>query len=177
MKKTMNRRYLDLAIGILAALAGFMLAGCDGTSPSGQDNSDPCSSPAAIHLTSQAQHFASAAAESQYIVGQARQLCVGWSASHYFSDCSTMLVKQYGMSQSQATAECNTSMTASQCEDWEHDYVDSAGVRHMYSVVQGCQGQCLNLGGFYIMSDNTTSGSPICTVVGDGDTCISGCQS
>jgi len=35
MKKTTNRRYLDLAIGILAALVGFVLAGCDGGSADG----------------------------------------------------------------------------------------------------------------------------------------------
>jgi hypothetical protein len=65
----------------------------------------------------------------------AAKLCVGWSAAKVYGSvtaCVTALSTI--MSAATAQAECSTSMTVAQCADYEHQFVDSAGVKHGFTV-------------------------------------------
>ena len=137
---------LTILVEVLAlALSGSILAGCDDggntdvvTSDSGNTEvvtsdsgsaGDPCSTENVIVVSSSP--------------ADALKLCVGWSAlkagayvgaQPYASVAACVASLSATMSESQAQAECTTSMTAAECADWAHDFVDSAGVKHAFTV-------------------------------------------
>ena len=144
MTNQTKTRVAQLGLGLLAALCGYLLVGCDGgggaTGIAGFTDSPACAKADAIHVISTDQNFATAADESNYIVARAFQLCVGWSAGTRYptqpdgTTCAQQLMLA-GLLQSQATAECAHVMTEAECSDVQHDFVDSAGVKHTFLTV------------------------------------------
>lgn len=180
MTKTTKTRIAQLVLGMFFALCGYLLAGCDGSGgASGFTDSPACSSPSAIHVVSLDQHFTSAAEESSYIEARALQLCEGWSAGVHFptnpatgATCSQQLMTM-GLLQPQAAVECEHAMTTAECLDVQHDFVDSAGVKHAFAAGPDSQG-FYEIGGFGLLLDPTKNAT-ICTPIGAGEICLNGC--
>ena len=157
---------LNVVLAVLAVLAGLCLAGCDGSA--GDDGGvvspdNPCDALAAtlVIVVDTIEHNKTVTPSEK-----ATALCTGWSAKGAggsVAECVSGL--SVYMTESQARAECATSMTATQCGDVEHDYVDSAGVSHTFGV-QGTQGGTWVLSTFGVLPSPCTSWSPICTAQG-----------
>jgi hypothetical protein len=99
-------------------------------------------------------------------VQYAQQLCVGWSVGTQYADeascVASLTTANYGLTTAQAQAECSHTMTAAECADVEHDYVDSVGVKHMFVLSSTTTNRYLT--GFWVMGDCSGTGTtPLCS--------------
>jgi hypothetical protein len=134
-KKLTSEKVLTGVLAVLAALAGLLLAGCDGASGetgpvrdagTGEVQGNPCAGPSVVVVQD--------VVENNVLVSPAQQamaLCAG-----------------------------TASMTAAQCSDAGHDYVDSAGVKHSFTL-RG-DSYAWYLASFIVMPTTCASWDAIC---------------
>lgn len=161
MKNAIKQVLKVLAIGVTAAVLGHILSGCDSggeqdvagdagvdslpstmvdSLPSTKVDSLPSTKVDSLPVTmvdSQPTTPSNPCAGSPAIVSsspdEAAKLCVGWSAVKVYKSydaCVTALTPTLTVATAQA--ECSTTMTGAQCADYDHNFVDSAGVTHGY---------------------------------------------
>jgi hypothetical protein len=130
--KNIKGKFFNVFMAILAALAGYLLAGCDGSVAQG-DGSSP--------LTCEgAQEVNVVISGSQYTISDnITAQCVGWTAMRrYYGngtvDSCVRVVAALGFTTEQAKVECTTPLTKAECADVAHDRVDTAGIRHCFLV-------------------------------------------
>ena len=158
-----------LAIGITFAIVGYCLAGCDGTSTSGDGTGiDPCSDPQVVIVTSANLGTQYSSPTSDPVVGAQRQ-CVGWTANKLLGSSNPVqcasIMTWYGpeMTKTTAQAECAVVMTSDECVDTAHDFVDAAGVKHGYRVDSG---ELVEFGILFEDPTDALGHFPICTAGG-----------
>lgn len=139
MKNAVKKVLKVLAIGVTAAVLGHILAGCD----SGGEQDVAGGDASATKVDTGTTVINPCDSDNVLIVSSspeaAAKLCVGWSAAKvYGSVAACVTALSATMPAATAQAECATSMTAAQCADYEHYFVDSAGVQHGYGI--GTQG-------------------------------------
>lgn len=177
MTNKTKARIRDFGLALLGALAGYMMAGCDGGAGGAGGgsfvDSPACAKSSTVHVISLDQHFATSTDESNYIVTRALLLCEGWSAGTHYptnpgtgASCTQQLMAM-GLLQPQAAAECAHVMTSEECTDVQHDFVDAAGVKHAFEASS-------ELRGFGLLLDPSKNAT-ICTPVGAGEICLNGC--
>lgn len=158
MKNAIKQVLKVLAIGIVAAILGHILSGCDSGGdgfappdalPSANPDAlpsvtNPCAEPSVVI----AQVSVADANKGITDVGAlAMKLCVGSSVVSLYKGDVSACVSAYStaiagspefkpLTVAQAQAECTTSMTEAQCKDGIHRFVDAAGVQHVFSVDQ-----------------------------------------
>jgi len=132
-KYAKSERVMEWVIMILAALAGYLLAGCDGTATTpipADESGTSCAGSVSVNL---------GYVGNESKVDDVSHQCVGWTAvkGGYGDGTVASCVKSVealGYSEEVATTECTVPLTSAECVDALHDYADTAGVKHCLMV-------------------------------------------
>ena len=149
---------------MLLALASI-LTGCDdGSNPEvglggeggagGVGASNPCLGPKAVVFSG----------STTTLKAEVRALCVGWTATtpngsygfwHTKADCLAGMANLSSFSTAEKNAECSIPLTAAECADISHNFVDSVGVEHGLLVANN------KLVGFFYLGGNGVDSSSL----------------
>lgn len=129
--KNIGGKVFNAVMAILAALSGYLLAGCDGSGIQGEGiSASTCEGARQVGVDT--------TGHQQTIADNVVAQCVGWTAMRRYGngtvDSCVWVVAALGFTTEQARTECTTPLTAAECSDVEHDRVDTAGVRHCFLV-------------------------------------------
>jgi len=140
MNKITNRRYLDLAIGVLAALAGFLLAGCGPSESLHYTDAGAvyCDIPSPLGEAVDPSTKLTYQEEARFVVvsnaSDYAKLCEGWNFAKTCNGGDQAGCKVETSELGVTSNECGAAMTSAECSDPAHDLVDSVGVKHCYVV-------------------------------------------
>ena len=142
--KLSEKRARDFVVGIMVALCGYLLAGCDGGATSEDGALIPPGEPSALHCQIPSPTYEKTTMPSNGIAvasvvvsnaPQAAALCEAWTVAvpasvngaGYPVPASCMIP---------GSPECSVTMTAEVCRNVSDDFVDSAGGRHCFHLAQ-----------------------------------------
>ncbi len=170
MKYTKSEKVLVALLAVLASLAGFLLAGCDGGQGEGTEVVIPAGEPAGLRCqvpsptyerTSMPQNGVPVLSVVVSNAPEAVSICQEWTVvvpagvngagQPYPASC-----KMPG------SAECSVTMTDAVCRNAADDFVDSAGGRHCFHLAAKLDGHGKDVCAFAAQDPGVRAGTSTC---------------